>query len=110
MKRNSLIHENLIILVTSLGMFLSTLDTGIINVALPTLTNVFDSNLTIMMWTVTLYTLMLVSFITLFGKISDAIGKIKIFNFGIILFGIASLLCALSSTEYFLIILELYKV
>ena len=104
MKRNSLIHENLIILVTSLGMFLSTLDTGIINVALPTLTNVFDSNLTIMMWTVTLYTLMLVSFITLFGKISDAIGKIKIFNFGIILFGIASLLCALSSTEYFLII------
>lgn len=77
MKRNSLIHENLIILVTSLGMFLSTLDTGIINVALPTLTNVFDSNLTIMMWTVTLYTLMLVSFITLFGKISDAIGKIK---------------------------------
>lgn len=104
MKNKNLINENLIIIVTCLGMFLSTLDTGIINVALPKLTTDFDSTLTIMMWTVTLYTLMLVSFIMLFGKISDAIGKIKIFNVGIILFGIASLLCALATTEYYLII------
>lgn len=103
MKNSTTMQEKLIILVTSLGMFLSTLDTGIINVALPTLTKTFDSNLTVMMWTVTLYTLMLVSFITLFGKLSDTMGKIKIFNYGIILFGIASFLCALSTNEYFLI-------
>ncbi|MBF7020046.1 MFS transporter [Staphylococcus sp. 18_1_E_LY] len=96
-------NEKLIVLVTCLGMFLSTLDTGIINVALPTLTKEFDSNLTILMWTVTLYTLMLVSFIIMFGKLGDAIGKMKIFNLGVILFGFSSLLCALSSTEFLLI-------
>ena len=40
-------------------MFLSTLDSGIINVALPTLSKSFNVDTSLITWSVTLYTLLL---------------------------------------------------
>ena len=40
--------------VTGVGIFLSTLDSGIINIALPRLLTVFDTQMATVIWTVTI--------------------------------------------------------
>ncbi len=87
----------LILFVAGVGAFLAALDVGIINVALPYLRIAFHSTLTTIAWTVTIYTLMLTAFVLLFGKLSDRIGHLRIFQIGIIIFGVASFLCGIST-------------
>jgi EmrB/QacA subfamily drug resistance transporter len=87
-----------IVLVAGIGMFLSTLDTGIINVALPTLVQSFNSSITVMTWTITMYTLALVGTIIIFGRLGDKYGRIKIYSSGLIVFFLTSILCGLSTS------------
>jgi len=88
-------------LIAGIGMFLSTLDSGIINIAIPSLIKAFNSTLPTIIWTVTLYTLILSTTILLFGHLADRLGRMRIYAAGLILFGISSLLCgaANSTTE-----------
>lgn len=86
----------MVVLVAGAGLFLSTLDTGIINIALPTLSQVFHTTVTSIAWTVTLYTLTLTGTLILFGRLSDRYGRIRIYVWGLWLFAISSILCGLS--------------
>lgn len=90
-------------LVAGVGMFLSTLDSGIINIAIPTLIKQFKTPLSTVIWTVTLYTLMLSATILLFGRLADRIGRLRIYIVGLALFAISSLLCGAASNIWMLI-------
>ncbi len=90
-------------LVAGVGMFLSTLDSGIINIALPSLMEAFQSNLSTIIWTVTLYTLILSASILLFGHLADRLGRMRIYVIGLILFAISSLMCGASTSVAMLI-------
>ncbi|MBD1577417.1 MFS transporter [Vibrio sp. S11_S32] len=90
-------HKGLrITIIAAIGMFLSMLDTGIIGIAVNDIAESFDSNTSIGALTVTSYSLMLCGTILIFGKLSSIHGTIKLFNFGMLLFLISSLLCSLS--------------
>ncbi|MDN6128276.1 MAG: MFS transporter, partial [Tetragenococcus halophilus] len=78
--------------VACMGMFLSTLDTGIMNVALPFFTHFFNTHENIAAMSVVGYTVSLAAVIMPLGSLSDRIGKLKISFFGFLLFGISSLL------------------
>lgn len=90
--------DQIVVFTAGIGMFLSTLDTGIINVTLPTLVNSFDSSITVMTWSITMYTLALVGTIIIFGRLGDKYGRLKIYASGLIVFLIASILCGLSTS------------
>ncbi|MBM6863172.1 MFS transporter [Ligilactobacillus aviarius] len=92
------VKEKLVIVIASIGMFLSTLDTGIINVALPFLKNHFQTNTNTAALTVIGYSTSLAIFIMLFGILSDIKGKLKIANFGMWVFMLASLFCGISQS------------
>lgn len=83
-------------LTAGLGMFLSTLDSGVINVAIPQFTHVFHAPISTIIWTITLYILALSATILLFGKLADRFGRLRIYQWGLWLFAISSLLCGLS--------------
>ena len=83
-------------LIAGVGMFLSTLDSGIINVAIPGLIKAFSTDISTVIWTVTLYTLILSSTIIFWGHLADKKGRLKIYTIGLILFAISSLLCGAS--------------
>lgn len=85
-----------IIFTAGAGFFLSAMDTGIMNVALPALSQIFHSNVRVMAWTATLYLLLLSATIVVFGRISDRVGRLKVYSMGLIIFAIASLLCGMS--------------
>lgn len=92
-----------IAIVAGVGIFLSTLDSGIINIAIPTLQKQLNAQISTVIWTVTLYTLVLSATILLFGRLADRVGHLKIYALGLILFALSSLLCGAAANIWLLI-------
>lgn len=84
--------------------FMATLDSSIVNVALPAMTKSFSVNMASIEWVVTSYLIVIVSTILVFGRLGDIKGKTSMFNLGLILFTIGSLLCGISRSLPMLII------
>ncbi|MFF2090093.1 DHA2 family efflux MFS transporter permease subunit [Paenibacillus sp. NPDC058174] len=87
-----------ILLTVAIGMFLIILDSTIMNVALPKLVSAFNSNLSTIQWVITSYTLALAAIIPLAGWFSDRFSPKRIFLTSILLFVLASALCAIAQT------------
>jgi len=79
-----------------IGVLMAALDNGIISAALTTINSSFDVSANWGAWGVTIYTLGLAISIPIVGKISDRYGRKKLFIVEVALFGIGSLLVALS--------------
>ena len=93
------------ILLVMLPMtFMTTLDSSIVNVALPTMAKELGTTMAGIEWVVTSYLITICALILLFGRFGDVIGKSRVFRFGIAVFTIGSLLCGLSNTLVMLII------
>jgi EmrB/QacA subfamily drug resistance transporter len=82
-----------------IGIFMATLDGSIVNVALPTLTEYFKTNITTIEWVIMAYLLTITSLLMSLGRISDMVGRKPVFAGGLALFTIGSGLCAISTTE-----------
>src|SRR5690606_20903078 len=87
-----------------IGVLMSALDNGIISAALTTINSSFDVSANWGAWGVTIYTLGLAISIPIVGKISDRYGRKKLFIVEITLFGLGSLLVALSPNFVFYLI------
>jgi EmrB/QacA subfamily drug resistance transporter len=75
------------------GTFMATLDSSIVNIALPTLTKALHSDLRSIKWVIVVYLLTITCTLLPFGRLSDLYGRKKIFQWGFIVFTIGSLLC-----------------
>lgn len=80
----------------AMGIFLATIDGSIVNVALPTLTQAFQTEFALVQWVVLAYLLTLTTLLLSVGRLADMIGKKNIYNLGFIIFTIGSVLCGLS--------------
>ena len=100
---NSNFKRQLGLAALSMIMFIVTLDTTITNIALPTITSAFNSNLDISNWVSTVYVLVLSALMIPAAKIGDQLGRKKIIIFGLCLFGTGSLLCSFSGSISMLI-------
>jgi len=80
----------------SLGTFMSTLDSSIANVALPTMSAELNSPVHLIQWVLTAYLLTICATLPIMGKISDLLGRTRVYQFGFLLFAFGSALCGLS--------------
>lgn len=78
------------------GTFMATLDSSIVNIALPTLTKEFDTDLYRIKWVVIIYLLVITCMLLPFGRLSDQYGRKRVFQAGFSLFTLGSLLCGMS--------------
>lgn len=85
-----------VLTIAGAGMFLSTLDSGVINVALPFLQQDFHTTVNTISWTISGYFLVVSATLMLFGKLGDRFGRVRIFSAGLLLFALGSLLCGLA--------------
>lgn len=93
----------------SMIMFMVTLDSTITNIALPTISNYFNANLTNSNWISTIYVLVLSVFIIPASKLADQLGRKRVMLVGLVLFGIGSVLCGLANSLLFLILMRVVQ-
>jgi Arabinose efflux permease len=97
--------KNLTMILIGVGIviFMSTLDSSIVTVALPVLSKALNTNMSLINWVVTMYLIVMSSTLMIFGKLGDKYGKIKFFSGGLCCL-FSSALCALSVSWLTLII------
>lgn len=94
----------LILAVVLIGPFMSTLDSSIVNVALPTIAKQLDVGMSAIQWVVTSYLIVISSMILTFGRIADLKGKKLVYQYGFLIFSIGSFFCGISKSISTLII------
>lgn len=80
----------------TLAAFMSTLDVSIVNVALAPISREFGIAVDRLEWIALTYSLTLVALTPVSGRISDMLGRTRIFTLGFVGFIISSLLCSLA--------------
>lgn len=93
----------LVLVATSLGVLLATIDGSIVNVALPTLVEDFGTSFAVIQWVALGYLLTLATLTLGVARLGDVVGKKRIYTTGFGAFTIASVLCALAPSVGFLI-------
>jgi EmrB/QacA subfamily drug resistance transporter len=90
--------------IASFGAFLAFLDATIVNVAFPSIRESFpDSTISNLSWILNAYNIVFAAFLVPFGRMSDLIGRRRAFVWGVLVFTVASVVCALSPSVAFLI-------
>ncbi len=99
----------LIMLVVVMATFMSTLDGSIVNVALPKMAEVLGVTTSNIQLVATSYLIVISGTVLIFGRLGDILGKTRMFQFGLALFTLGSLLCGISGTFTFLIIARIVQ-
>ena len=89
--------------VLALAQFMVVLDVTIVNVALPNLQASLHFSADNLQWVISAYTLAFGGFLLLGGRLSDLLGRRRIFSAGLALFSVASLAGGLASSQGVLI-------
>lgn len=80
--------------VVATGVFMSTLDSSIVNIALPSIMRSFQSPLNLTEWVVIVYLLTITSTLLVWGSLSDRLGRRVFYSLGMLVFALGSLFCA----------------
>lgn len=96
----------LVLAAIGLGIFLSVLDSSIVNVSLPIITEELNTDLTTIQWVVMAYLLTITGLLLTFGRLADLLGRKPVYVAGMALFTVAMTLCGLAQTVEQLIALR----
>lgn len=92
-------RRKVIILISCcLSLLIVSMDSTIVNVAIPSIRADFHASPTDMQWVVDVYTLVLASLLMLSGAAGDRFGRRRVFQIGLTVFAAGSLLCSLAPT------------
>ncbi|MBO0901620.1 DHA2 family efflux MFS transporter permease subunit [Cellulomonas sp. zg-ZUI222] len=86
-----------------LGFFMIMVDTTIVNIAVPTLQDVFDADLVTVGWVNSAYLLTFAVLLLVTGRLGDRFGPRPVFVAGLVVFTAASLACGLAGSVEVLI-------
>ncbi|MEU6348135.1 MFS transporter [Streptomyces sp. NPDC047072] len=84
------------LLASLLGFSVITIDVSAVNIALPAIRSTLSGGMTGLQWVVDAYTLMFAALMLSAGALSDRIGARRAYAWGVALFTLASLGCALA--------------
>lgn len=86
----------LVLIIMCAAQFIMVLDTTVMNVSVSNVVEDLDTSITTVQLAITLYTLVMGSFMLLGGRLGDIFGRKRIFGIGLVVYGIGSLTTALS--------------
>src|SRR5919106_1451738 len=92
-----------VLAATVLGSGIAFLDSTVVNVALPHIGDDLDTGVGGLQWVLNGYLLAVSSLILLGGSLGDRFGRKRIFQLGVVVFAVASLLCAVAPTDLALV-------
>ena len=101
--------RRVVLVVAILSSFVVGLDSSVVNVALPAIRDELGGGLVVQQWTVDAYLVTLGSLILVAGSLSDLFGRVRIITWGLVVFGIASVACAIAPTGEVLIVARAFQ-
>ncbi len=81
-----------------MSLLIVSLDNTVLNVALPSLQRDLHASVAGLQWTIDAYTLVIATLLMLAGSTADRIGRRRVFQTGLVVFTVASLLCSLAGS------------
>ncbi|HEY7263069.1 MAG TPA: MFS transporter [Trebonia sp.] len=98
-----------VLLICSSSLFITYLDSTILNVALPTIQADLHASLAGLQWIADAYLLVVASLLMLTGSMADRLGRKRLFLIGLTGFSLGSLLCSLAPDTGSLIALRMLQ-
>ena len=98
-----------VLTVTTVGIFMATLDASKVVVGLPTVIEDLNTSLFAGIWVITGYRLMITILLVTIGRVADIMGRVKLYNAGFAVFTIGSALCGFAPNAETLIISRLIQ-
>ncbi len=92
-----------VMLVVGLGTFMGTLNSSIVNISLPTISDYFQVRLSLVAWVMMAYLLTTSSLLITFGRLADIVGRKGIYVSGFFVFTCGTALCSVSGSIHQLI-------
>jgi len=86
------------LITVAASTMMATMDASITNIAFPSLTGVFATDVSVVMWVTVAFVLVSTSSMLIIGKIGDMVGRKRIFLAGIALFTLGLLACSLAGS------------
>ncbi len=86
----------LVLAICCMSLLIVGMDTTIVNIALQAIHVDLSASLSDLQWTIDAYTLVIASLLILSGSTADRLGRRRIFQLGLVVFTIGSLLCSLA--------------
>ncbi len=97
-------HQIISFIAIILGFFMALLDTTVVNITLPKMTQYFNTTMDHISWVVNAYNLATAVILVTASRLADQFGRKKLFISGVFLFTISSLLCGVSNSLQSLIL------
>ncbi|OPE52904.1 MFS transporter, partial [Mycolicibacterium diernhoferi] len=79
-----------------LSLLIVSMDATIVNVAIPSIQTDLGATASQLQWVIDIYTLVLASLLMLSGAMGDRLGRRRVFQTGLVVFALGSLLCSLA--------------
>lgn len=92
-----------VLAICCLSLFIVGIDTTGVNLALPSIALDLGASGSQLQWTVDAYSLTLASLLMLSGSMGDRLGRKRVFQVGLVVFGVGSICCSLAPGPGFLI-------
>ena len=96
--RTASYYKWLVLVTVGLGVLTSTVDGSIVNIALPTLAEEFNTDAGTILWVSVSFLLASIGLMLTLGSLGDSIGRKRVFLAGFIVFGIGMTVAPLSQT------------
>ncbi|ADZ09925.1 drug resistance transporter, EmrB/QacA subfamily [Methanobacterium lacus] len=106
---HSINNRVIALLVATLASFFTPFMASAVNIAIPSIGSSFGADVILLSWIPTAYLLAAAVFAVPFGRIADIHGMKKIFTYGIIIFTVASFLCAIAPSIISLIVFRIMQ-
>src|ERR1700677_2451426 len=100
---------SIILATCCISLFVVGIDVTIVNIALPSIQRSFHASVGGLQWTIDSYTLVIASLLMLSGSLADRIGRRRVFQTGLALFTLGSLLCSLAPNLELLVIFRMVQ-
>lgn len=98
------VHKWVVLAILACGVFMSTLDSSIVNISLPTIARAFGVPLSgAIEWVVIAYLVIIAAVLLTMGRLADMLGRKSLWIVGLVLFTIGSAICGLAPSLGFLI-------
>jgi EmrB/QacA subfamily drug resistance transporter len=95
--------------MVAVGVLISTMDSSMINVALPSIMRSFSTSLAVSQLVVLVYLSVITITLVLWGYLSDSYGKGKIYLFGVLTFAVAAVGSSIASSFPQLVVMRCFQ-